>query len=57
MRIAVLGVGSIGGLVAGALTRAGFDVLLHARGDHGAAMAVSGLQITSIKKNPVEVNS
>ena len=48
MRIAVLGAGSIGCLVAAKLVDAGHDVLVHARGDHGAVLAVSGLQVTGL---------
>lgn len=46
MRIAVLGAGAIGSLVGAKLVEAGFDVLMHGRGDHGAMMAISGLKIT-----------
>jgi len=45
MRIAVLGAGAIGGLVGAKLVEAGFDVLIHSRGDHGAMLAISGLKI------------
>jgi len=48
MRIAVLGAGSIGCLIAAKLVEAGHDVLVHARGEHGAMLAVSGLQITGL---------
>ena len=46
MRIAVLGAGSIGCLIAAKLVRDGHDVLVHARGEHGATLAVKGLKIT-----------
>ena len=46
MRIAVLGAGSIGCLIAAKLVRDGHDVLIHARGEHGATLAVKGLKIT-----------
>ena len=46
MRIAVLGAGSIGCLIAAKLVESGHDVLVHARGEHGAILAVSGLKIT-----------
>jgi 2-dehydropantoate 2-reductase len=46
MRIAVLGAGSIGSLVAAKLVDSGYEVLVHARGEHGAILAVSGLHIT-----------
>jgi len=48
MRIAVLGAGSIGCLIAAKLVRSGHEVLVHARGDHGAVMAVSGLEIKGL---------
>lgn len=48
MRIAVLGAGSIGCLVAAKLVESGHDVLVHARGEHGAMLAVSGLEITGV---------
>lgn len=46
MRIAVLGAGSIGCLIAAKLVDSGHDVLVHARGEHGATLAVNGLIIT-----------
>lgn len=46
MRIAVLGAGSIGSLVAAKLVSSGYEVLIHARGEHGAMLAVSGLEIS-----------
>ena len=39
MRIAVLGAGSIGCLIAAKLVEAGHEVLVHARGEHGAMLA------------------
>jgi len=48
MRIAVLGAGSIGCLVAAKLVEAGHDVLVHARGEHGAMLAISGLKVSGI---------
>jgi len=48
MRIAVLGTGSIGCLVAAKLVEAGHDVLVHARGEHGAMLAISGLKVSGI---------
>ena len=48
MRIAVLGAGSIGCLIAAKLVEAGHDVLVHARGEHGAMMAISGLKVSGI---------
>lgn len=46
MRIAVLGAGSIGCLIAAKLVRDGHEVLVHARGEHGATLAIRGLKIT-----------
>jgi len=46
MRIAVLGAGAIGGLVAAHLVTSGYEVLVHSRGEHGARMAVEGLSIS-----------
>jgi len=43
MRVAVLGVGAIGGLVASKLARSGCDVLLCTRGDTAQALAAIGL--------------
>jgi 2-dehydropantoate 2-reductase len=46
MRIAVLGAGAIGGLIAAKLVESGKEVLVHAKGEHGALLAISGLGIT-----------
>ena len=43
MRVAVLGVGAIGGLVASRLARAGCEVLLCARGETAQALDAVGL--------------
>ncbi len=48
MRIAILGAGSIGCLIAAKLVQAGHDVLVHARGEHGAMLAISGLKVSGI---------
>ncbi len=48
MRIAVLGPGGVGGLLAGALARSGADVLVVAREASAAAIAERGLHITSV---------
>ena len=48
MRIAVLGAGSIGCLIAAKLVEAGHDVLVHARGEHGAVLALSGLNVSGV---------
>ena len=43
MRIALLGVGAIGSLLAGALAEGGCDLVLYARGARGSALAETGL--------------
>ena len=43
MRVAVLGVGAIGGLIASRLARSGCEVLLCARGETAQALAAVGL--------------
>ena len=45
MRVAVLGAGAIGSLIAAKLVVSGYDVLVHARGEHGAMLAISGLVV------------
>ena len=45
VRIAVLGAGSIGCLVAAKLVDSGQDVIVHAKGEHGAILAVNGLKV------------
>jgi 2-dehydropantoate 2-reductase len=47
MRFVVLGAGAIGGSVGGRLAATGHDVLLVARGAHGAAIAERGIAIAS----------
>ena len=47
MRFIVLGAGAIGGVVGGRLAQHGNEVVLVARGQHGAAMAADGLLIRS----------
>lgn len=47
MRIAIMGSGSIGGLVGGRLASCGADVLFVARGAHLQALQASGLRILS----------
>ena len=56
MRIAILGAGSIGCLIAAKLVEAGHDVLVHARGEHGATMALSGLEVTGLWEYKVHPN-
>lgn len=46
MRIAVLGAGSLGSLLAGMLTRVkDAEVLIHGKGEHGAMMVAKGLHV------------
>ena len=45
MRFVVLGAGAIGGTVGARLFQQGFDVTLVARGEHGRALASSGLRL------------
>lgn len=47
MRIAIVGAGGVGGLLAGLLARAGVDVVVVARGAHGEAIRREGLRIDS----------
>jgi 2-dehydropantoate 2-reductase len=47
MRFIVVGAGAIGGVVGGRLAQHGHDVVLVARGAHGAAIAADGLLIRS----------
>lgn len=47
MRFVVVGAGAIGGVVGGRLAEHGHDVLLVARGAHGAAIAADGLLVRS----------
>ncbi|HEX3911641.1 MAG TPA: 2-dehydropantoate 2-reductase [Solirubrobacteraceae bacterium] len=49
MRIAVLGPGGVGGLLAGALQRAGEDVTVVARESTAAAIEEQGLRVSSVK--------
>jgi 2-dehydropantoate 2-reductase len=44
MRIAVIGAGAVGGLVAALAARAGYEVLVTARGEHAEAIARAGLR-------------
>ena len=48
MRIAVLGAGAIGSLIAAKLVDSGYEVHVHARGEHGAALAVNGLSVSGV---------
>ena len=53
VRVGVLGAGSIGCLVAAKLVDAGYDVLVHARGEHGATLALSGLEVSGLWETKV----
>ena len=48
MRIAVYGVGGVGGYFGGRLARAGVDVTFVARGAHLQALRKNGLRVTSV---------
>jgi 2-dehydropantoate 2-reductase len=48
MRVAVLGPGGVGGLLAGALERGGSEVIVVARDSTAAAISRDGLRITSV---------
>ncbi|MHB1770035.1 MAG: ketopantoate reductase family protein, partial [Minisyncoccota bacterium] len=48
MRIAVVGAGAIGGLIAGALARSGAEVAVVARGAHLEAIRRHGLSVRSV---------
>ena len=47
MRFVIVGAGAIGGVVGGRLAQHGHDVVLVARGAHGAAIAADGLLVRS----------
>jgi 2-dehydropantoate 2-reductase len=47
MRIAIVGVGGVGGLLAGLLSRAGTEVAVLARGAHADAIRAHGLRVDS----------
>jgi 2-dehydropantoate 2-reductase len=48
MRVAVLGPGGVGGLLAGALARAGTEVVVIAREQTAAAVSARGLRVSSV---------
>ena len=57
MRFAIVGAGATGGYLGACLARAGFEVILVARGPHLAAMREQGLRVleadgTSFTTNP-----
>ena len=49
MRIAVYGVGGVGGYFGGRLAQAGEDVVFIARGAHLRALQTSGLRVESVQ--------
>jgi 2-dehydropantoate 2-reductase len=51
MRIAICGVGGVGGYFGGRLAQAGEDVVFLARGEHLNALRTNGLRVESIKGN------
>jgi 2-dehydropantoate 2-reductase len=51
MRIAIFGVGAVGGYFGGRLAQAGEDVVFIARGDHLKAIRNSGLRVDSVNGN------
>jgi 2-dehydropantoate 2-reductase len=51
VRIVIAGAGAIGGYLGAKLTRAGADVILHARGPHLEAMRERGLRVESPEGN------
>ena len=54
MNIAVLGVGSIGSVLATSLAEAGHEIHLHVRGERGAQMALTGLVIDGLRTETVQ---
>ncbi len=46
LRVGVLGAGAVGGVLAALLDRAGHEVLVTARGEHGDALRAHGLRLT-----------
>ncbi len=49
LRIAILGVGSIGSLIAGQLAKTDADLLLYTRGANGEVLATNGLLFTNLE--------
>jgi 2-dehydropantoate 2-reductase len=47
MRIAIVGAGGVGGLLGGLLARAGSEVVVLARGEHGDAIRARGIRVDS----------
>jgi 2-dehydropantoate 2-reductase len=46
LNVAVLGAGSIGSLIAAKISQFGVDnLLIHARGEHGSAMTINGIEV------------
>ena len=48
MRFVIVGAGAVGGTIGGLLHRAGSDVVLVARGEHGRTMAEKGLRLRTV---------
>jgi len=55
MRIGVMGAGGVGGYYGGLLARAGFPVVLIARGDHLSALRRQGLRVESVRSGTFTV--
>ena len=53
MRIGIVGVGSIGSLIAGRLASTSCDLLLYGRGLHAAHLTVEGLTVSGIKESSI----
>ena len=55
MKIAILGAGSIGTLIAGKLIQSSLaEVLLHCRGDHAAKLAIDGIIVKGVEDFTIE---
>ena len=55
MRIAILGAGSIGTLIAGKIAQTNLaEVLIHCRGEHAARLAIDGIVVKGIEEFSIE---
>ena len=54
MRIAIIGAGSIGSLVAGCLASTDCNLLLYGRGLHAAELLVNGLTLSGVKEGQID---
>ncbi len=54
MRIAIIGTGSIGSLVAGCLASMDCNLLLYGRGLHAAELMVNGLALSGVKVDQID---